>query len=283
MNPTAEYNFERQLKILWGATGVPFGKSVRAPFRWPGFEKAHQRLRQAIGLRSSGVLTAANGTGKSHLLAHCLKNLPDKQYTVFNLHHTSLTGSDLLRSLCYLLGQKPRFRRSDTVELIGQSWSRDGGGEGRFPLLVIDEAQNLAPPALEELRLLGCAHLDARPLFSLVLCGDEDLLPRLQFGINRSLLTRFGFCIELTPVQPDQACAYIQTRLREVSMPGDVFEPAACQLLWQAGNGALRTINLLAIQALQNAAEEDTASIGPAHIQQAIEQLPWFAPELSRA
>jgi general secretion pathway protein A len=280
MNPTTEYNLERQLKLLWGATAMPFGKTVRTPFRWPGFDTAERRLRQAIGIRSSGVLTAANGTGKSYLLSHCLKNLPDKQYTVFNLHHTSLTGSDILRSLCYLLGQKPRFRRSDTIELIGQSWEKL---EGRFPLLVIDEAQNLTASALEEIRLLGCAHLDARPLFSLILAGDNDLLPRLQLGINRSLLTRFGFCIELSPIEPDQAAAYIQTRLREVSMPEDAFEPAACQLLWQASDGALRTINLLASQALQNAAEENTAKIGPAHVQQAIEQLPWFAPDLARA
>ena len=279
MNPTAEHNLEHQLKALWGATAMPFGKTVRAPFRWPGFDRAHSRLHQAIALRSSGVLTAPNGAGKSYLLAHCLGQLPDKQYAVINLHHTSLTGSDILRSLCHRLGQKPRFRRSDTIELIGQSW---GKLEGRFPLLVIDEAQNLAAPALEELRLLGCAHLDARPLFGLILAGDEDLLPRLQLGINRSLLTRLGFCIALEPVEPDQAAAYIQTRLREVSMPEDTIESAACQLLWQASDGALRTINLLARQAIQNAAEEQTATIAPAHVQQAIEQLPWFAPALSR-
>lgn len=279
MNPTAEYNLDHQLKVLWGATAMPFGKTVGAPFHWPGFEQAHRRLQQAIALRSSGVLTAPNGAGKSFLLSHCLQQLPDKQYAVINLHHTSLTGSDILRSLCYLLGQKPRFRRSDTIELIGQSWQKL---EGRFPLLVIDEAQNLTAPALEELRLLGCAHLDARPLFSLILAGDDDLLPRLQLGINRSLLTRLGFCIALEPIGPEQTADYIQSRLREASMPEDTIEPAACQLLWQASDGALRTINHLARQAIQNAAEEQTARIGPAHVQQAIEQLPWFAPVLSR-
>jgi general secretion pathway protein A len=278
MNPSTEYNLERQLKLLWGATAMPFGKTVRAPFRWPGFDQAHRRLQQSIALRASGVLTAPNGTGKSFLLSHCLGQLSDKQYALIHLHHTSLTGSDILRSLCYLLGQKPRFRRSDTIELIGQSW---GKLEGRFPLLVVDEAQNLAATALEEIRLLGCAHLDARPLFGLILAGDEDLLPRLRLGINRSLLTRLGFCIALEPIGPDHAAGYIRTRLREVAMPEDAIEPAACQLLWQAGDGALRTINLLAREAIQNAAEEQAEKIGPAHVQQAIEQLPWFAPTLA--
>lgn len=279
MNPTADYNLEHRIKSLWGATAMPFGKTVRAPFRWSGFDRAKSRLEQAIGLRSSGVLSAPNGTGKSYLLSHTLEKLPDKQYAVIRLHHTSLTGSDILRSLCHHLGQKPRFRRSDTIELIAECWQRL---EGRFPVLVIDEAQNLTAPALEELRLLGCAHLDARPLFGLILSGDQDLLPRLQLGINRSLLSRLGFCIALEPLGPEQAAAYIRARLREVSMPEETFEPSACQLLWQASDGALRTINLLARQAVQNAAEENIPEIGPGHVQQAIEQLPWFAPGLSR-
>lgn len=270
---------EHQLKVLWGATAMPFGKTVRTPFLWSGFEQTLRRLKQGIGLRSSGVLTGTNGVGKSFLLAHCLKQLPEKEYTVLRLHHTSLTGSDTLRTLCFLLGEKPRFRRSDTIELIGQCWEQL---EGRFPLLVVDEAQNLSAPALEELRLLSCAHLDTRPVFSLILAGDEHLLPRLQLGINRSLLTRLGFYIELSPVDPSQAAAYIKARLREVSITEDAFDPAACQLLHQASDGALRTLNLLAQQALQNAAEENTDQIGPAHVQQAIEQLPWFAPTLSR-
>ena len=275
MNPNTEYSLENDLKLHWGATAMPFGKTVRNPFRWPGFETAMRRLQQAIALRSSGLLTAANGVGKSYLLAQCLKSLSDKQYAPLLLHHTSLTGSDLLRSLCFLLGQTPRFRRSDTIERIGQCWSQL---DGRFPLLVIDEAQNLNPSALEELRLLGCAQLDARPLFGLILVGDDDLLTRLQLGVNRSLLTRMGFYIALQPVPPEETSAYIQNRLREVNMPADTFSPAAMQILAQASEGALRSINLLARQAIQNALAEQTNTIEANHVQQAIEQLPWFNP-----
>lgn len=275
MKAASEPTLTHQLKALWGATAMPFGKHVRTPFQWTGFEQARRRLRQAIAIKSSGVLTGTNGTGKSHLLAHCLQELSDKEYCVLKLHHTSVTGSDILRSLCFQLGEKPRFRRSDTLELIGQCWEKL---EGLFPLLVIDEAQNLSGPALEELRLLGCAHLDVRPLFGLILAGDQDLLPRLQLGINRSLLTRLGFFVDLQPLQPDQIADYIHCRLREVSISEETFDSAACQLLWQGSNGILRTVNLLARQALQIAAEEDSSKVTPEHVHSAIEQLPWFAP-----
>ncbi len=275
MNTSVDKNLFEQMRILWGARDVPFGKAPREPFRWDGFEESRQRLRQAIDLKCSGVLSAANGMGKSFLLAHCLDELPEKQYCPLHIHHTSMTGGDLLRTLCFLLGQKPRFRRSDTLELISECWGRL---EGRFPLLVIDEAQNLSATALEELRLLGCAQLDRRALFSMILCGDNHLLPRLRMGVNRSLLNRLGFYIELPPMPPAQCADYIAARLREVRMPEDSFDPAACHLLWQASDGAPRTINLLARQALQNAANQTDKTITAEHVQRAITQLPWFAP-----
>lgn len=275
MNITTDRNLSEQIRILWGARQVPFGKEVRSPFIWEGFGTAAGRLRQGIELRCSGVLTAGNGVGKSYLLAHCLGQLPEKQYLPLHIHHTSMSGGDLLRSLCFLLGHKPRFRRSDTLDLIAECWGRL---DGRFPLLIIDEAQNLSATALEELRLLGCAQLDRRAQFALILCGDLHLLPRLRMGVNRPLLSRLGFYIELAPLGPEQCAGYIAARLREVSMAEDCYQPAACQLLWQASGGAPRTVNLLARQALQNAADAQETEITAEHVQQAVSQLPWFAP-----
>lgn len=275
MNTSAAKNLHEQIRLLWGARDVPFAKEVRTPFLWNGCEEARARLAQAIDLKCSGVLTAGNGVGKSFLLSQVLSGLSEKQYVALHIHHTSMTGGDLLRTLCFLLGHKPRFRRSDTLELIAECWTKL---DGRFPLLVIDEAQNLSATALEELRLLGCAQLDRRALFAVILCGDTHLLPRLRMGVNRALLSRMGFYIELEPMGPRECQGYIAARLREVAMTEDAMDPAACQLLWQASDGAPRTINLLARQALQNAANEGDKIITANHVQNAIAALPWFAP-----
>lgn len=275
MNTSAVKHLHEQVRLLWGARDVPFAKEARAPFAWDGFEQARLRLDQAIALKCSGVLTAGNGIGKSFLLAHVLGSLAEKQYIPLHIHHTSMTGGDLLRTLCFLLGHKPRFRRSDTLELIAQCWNKL---DGRFPLLVIDEAQNLSATALEELRLLGCSQLDRRALFALILCGDNHLLARLRMGVNRALLSRMGFHVQLQPMSPNECQRYIAARLGEAAMAGDVFDPAACQLLWQASDGAPRAINLLARQALQDAANEGSKTITANHVQNAIAALPWFAP-----
>ncbi len=273
MNTPPE-TIEHQLKTLWGAAAMPFGKTVREPFLWPAFERATARLQQMAQVRSSGVLSGPNGTGKSYLLSRCLAQLPEKRYAVFRLHHTSLSGGDLLRSLCRLLGHRPAFRRSDTLGLIAKSWA---ALDGRFPLVVIDEAQNLDAPALEELRLLGCADLDTRTLFGLVFAGDLDLLPRLQMGVNRPLLARIAFHVELAPLEPPEMAGYIDARLREVSMPPDCLEPDARLLLCQASGGILRTAGTLARLAIQNAATGQAHLVTAAHVQAALDELPWVA------
>ena len=108
------------------------------------------------------------------------------------LSHSSVTGTDLLRLLCTELGQTARMRRSDNVLLIRQGWQQL---DRLWPVVVLDEAQNLSATALEEVRLLSCDRRDTQPPFSLLLVGDEQLLPRLQMGINAPLLARLSFCL----------------------------------------------------------------------------------------
>src|SRR5271166_4037635 len=72
--------------------------------------------------------------------------LPEKRYKILSLAHSSLTGSDLIRSLCRQLGVQPQMRRSDNVANIHAALGQLGS---RWPLLVLEEAQNFSASALE--------------------------------------------------------------------------------------------------------------------------------------
>jgi type II secretory pathway predicted ATPase ExeA len=96
---------------------------------------------------------------------------------------------------------------------------------------VIDEAQNLSAPALEEVRLLTCDRRDTQPPFSLPLAGDEQLLPRLQMGINAPPLARLSFCLRLQPWSAEELTGYVHARLQEVGIHANPFDAAALTLL----------------------------------------------------
>lgn len=274
--PTSPPELELALKSLWGASQLPFGAAVEKPYASERFEQTHRRLEQLVAVRACGLLHGPNGVGKTLLVQHFLRSLPDKRYKTLVLSHSSVTGTDLLRLVCAELGQSARMRRSDNVLLIRQGWSREAG-DRLWPVLVIDEAQNLSATALEEVRLLSCDRRDTQPPFSLLLVGDEQLLPRLQMGINAPLLARLSFCLRLEPWTTDQLSGYVQARLEQVGIHANPFEAPALALLLQAGNGLPRLLNHLAQRALEEAAAQNSRTVTAAHVQRALELLPWVA------
>ena len=261
------------LKTLWGASQMPFGEACAEPYRHPSFEELSRRLQQLCDIGASGLLHGANGVGKSYLCGCFTEKLPEKRYKVLSLAHSSLTGSDLIRALCRQLGVEAQMRRSDNVDNIHAAFAQLGS---RWPLLMLEEAHNLSASALEEVRLLTCARTDTRAPFSLLLVGDDSLLPRLQMGINRPLVSRLGFALALGRLEPAQSRDYVAARLRAVGVHANPFEDQALELLIQAAGGLPRAINHLAQRAIEAAAAVATATISAPHVQAALDRLPWL-------
>ena len=272
--PTNPPDLDTALKSLWGARQLPFGAAVEKPYAATGFAQTRHRLEQLVAVRAGGLLHGPNGVGKSLLVQHFLAALPDKRYKPLVLSHSSVTGTDLLRLLCLELGQPARMRRSDNVMLIRQGWQQL---ERLWPVVVLDEAQNLSATALEEVRLLSCDRRDTQPPFSLLLVGDEQLLPRLQMGINAPLLARLSFCLHLAPWTTEELTGYVTARLQEAGIHTNPFEAAALELLLRAGNGRPRLLNHLAQRALEEAATANSRAVTAVHVQRALELLPWVA------
>lgn len=252
---------------------MPFAPAAKDPYLWQEFTHSVHRLEQLASIQSSGILHGPNGVGKSYLVNHFITSLSGKKYKTITLSHSSLTGSSLLRRLNTELGQALRQRRDDSIVQIRKAWEEL---EPVWPILIMEEAQNLSSTALEEIRLLCCYRNDTSPPFSLILVGDENLMPRLLMGINRSLLSRLGFCINLKPFAESQSREYIDCRLREVAIINCPFEPHALNLLIQSAQGIPRTINHLAQRSIEKAICENTSAISADHLQFAIDQMPWL-------
>jgi type II secretory pathway predicted ATPase ExeA len=267
-------DLELRLKTLWGATEPPFGDQVKKPFAAPGFTDLTARLEQLVAVRASGVVHGPNGVGKTLSVESFLRSLPDKRFKTLLLSHASVTGTDLLRLLCRELGRCPRMRRGDNLQEIRQAWQQL---DRLWPVLVLEEAQDLSAPALEEIRLLSCDRHQSQLPFSLILVGDSHLLPRLHMGINAALLARLGFCLPLHPWSAQQVEGYVQARLAEVGIHANPFEPPALHLLIQAANGLPRAVNHLAQRAMETAAAENSRTVTTAHLHRALELLPWVA------
>ncbi len=275
MNATSEtkVDMEGQLRSQWGASVWPFSAAVKEPLKSESYTRTLRRLEQCMAVHTCGILHGPNGVGKSRLVKALVEHLPQKSYQTMVLTHSSLTGSDVIRYLCHIQGLAIAQRRSDNIMALRKHWS---DLNGLWPVLIFEEAQNLSAMALEELRLLTCDRLDTQPPFSLLLVGDGGLMQRLHMGINRPLLSRMGFCLELSAWGPDLCSEYIGKRLEEVGIHENVFDPEAEELILRIAGGIPRTINHLGQRSFEEAARDRSRRIRTEHVQQALEQLPWL-------
>ena len=267
------------LKAAWGAAEPPFSDTTQGLFETPELTGLIDQLDHLLHMRASGVLCGANGTGKSLLLDALINRLSEKEFMIVKLSHASVTGSDPLRSLCHAYGIEPAMRRSDNVHHLLKFWNGLGGVH---PVVILDEAQEMQSRALEEVRLL-CADRarltgkERTPSFSLLLCGDQDLLPMLQMGVHKALRSRLGFCLSTMAFTEDQTVQYVMFRWAQVGARSCAVDAQALTLLHQAADGVARTINKIGALATALAASEKHATITSEHIQEALRRLPWLA------
>ena len=170
----------KQLLALYGLKWNPFSPELptEALRLTPGVENFAWRIEHAL-VREGGfaLISGEVGTGKSvalRLIAERLAPVPD--LTVAALTHPSANLADFYRELGELFAVELRpHNRWMGFKALRSRWLAHLESTRLRPVLLIDEAQQVAPLVLSELRLLASAHFDSRSLLSVVLAGDQRL------------------------------------------------------------------------------------------------------------
>jgi type II secretory pathway predicted ATPase ExeA len=256
----------------WGATAVPFGElSAEAWLETPPGQRALALLQQTATLRSVMLLSGPNGVGKSALVNRWLAALDRRLFAPLLLTQSTLSGSGVLSALTGKLGKESRSQRALNLSLIEAALTEL---DKAIPLIVLDDAQNLAYSSLEEVRLLLGLNLAEPPAFALVLVGDEYLLGTLRLRQHRSLYSRIAYHFSLSPWTAAEVGEYLQQSLAAVGINRQAIDPAALNLLTSASGGLARSLCLLARAAWIEAASAGAHHIEPAHVQAAVERVP---------
>jgi MSHA biogenesis protein MshM len=256
----------------WGARAVPFyDQPETIPFLTPAWEQALTLLNQTAALRSVMLLSGDNGVGKSALAAYWLKGLEPKLYLPLAITQATLSATGLLSVLLHKLGQRATLYRSRNLAALEAALRE----LGRItPVLVLDEAQQYPPGALEEVRLLLGLNLSSPPVLALVLLGDLYLQDTLRLQHHRALYSRIAFHCQLPGLDRSQIESYLAHGLRQVGLERSVFSATALELLASASGGNPRLLNLLARAAWLASAASGANTIGPEQVQKALELVP---------
>ncbi|MGQ9688716.1 MAG: ExeA family protein [Desulfobaccales bacterium] len=194
------------------------------------------------------VLTGEVGTGKTTLIKALLKTA-DRKQRLGVIYQTSFAASDLLELLLREFGLKGHFTTRVARLAAFNQFLLNAHARQENVVLIVDEAQNLGPEALEELRLLSNLQAEKEPLLQVILVGQPALQERLRHPSLMQLAQRVSVHYHLTPLDQKETKEYVVYRLARAGGSG-IFTDSALEKLYDYTKGVPRRLNTICDLAL---------------------------------
>ena len=236
-------------EAFYGFTGKPFQLNPDPQFYFDS--RQHRRAMSFVeyGLHQGEgfiVITGEVGAGKTTLVRNLLANLDSRQVIAANLVSTQLDAEDTLRMVAAAFGIRTKELAKSELLLSLEALLASHASQARRCLLIVDEAQNLAAQAVEELRMLSNFQLGTRALLQSFLVGQPEFRAILQAPELHALRQRVIAACHIGPLDADDTQSYIEHRLKRVGWDGvPLIMPDAFEAIFAASAGIPRRINLL--------------------------------------
>ena len=254
----------------------PFALSPDPEYLYPS--KVHQEalsyLRYGIeGHAGFVVITGEIGSGKTTMLQSLLVRL-DRNTTVARIVNTMLDPRELLEAIMLDFGIDPTgMSKPVLLHRLGEFLVHQRKA-GRLTLLVIDEAQNLSLPALEEIRMLSNLETEKSKLIQIILIGQPELREKLSLPQLEQLRQRITVSYHLQPLDAGETANYVNHRLRRAAAgPAIEFPRDVTDLIHARSRGVPRIINVIADATLLFAYGVDRRDVDPSIVQDALDEL----------
>jgi len=221
------------------------------------------------------VITGEIGSGKTTLSRVLFHRLDPRTKTAV-IRNTHLTAKDLLA--CALdeleVPVKPGCTKTQLIGLLNQ-FLTDQLSEDNNVVLLIDEAQNLKPSVLEEVRMLSNLETEREKLIQIVLMGQPELKSKLWLRELTQLRQRVTLHYHLAPLDVCETVAYICHRLHVAGAnSAPIFSSDALQRIFHHTRGVPRLINCLGDRALLTGYINETKPIGSDIVDEVATELP---------
>jgi len=263
---------------FYGFTGRPFQLTPDPHFY---FESGtHRKAMSYLGYglaQGEGfiVITGDVGAGKTTLVGHLMNTIDPNRLTAVKLVSTQVEGDDLLRLVAEQFGIA--WEGESKAELLRsmEQYLREQARAGRRTLLIVDEGQNLAISALEELRMLSNFQLGGHSLLQIFLLGQPEFRqtlfhsPALEQLRQRVIATH-----HLDPMEPEEVEPYILHRLGKVGWTGNPsFSPDAFEEIFDYSEGVPRKLNVLVSRLLLYGAVEQMNRITAQNVRSVVAEI----------
>jgi general secretion pathway protein A len=262
---------------FFGLTDYPFNDNPDPRFfcRTPEVDEAFNSLMLGVRERKGLILlTGEVGTGKTTLLKALVERLDENLYRSAFIFDTPLNTIQLLDFIMSGFGIEHDMVDKAHMLMSLKHWLLEGAKKGLTAILVIDEAQNLPVPVLEEVRLLNNLETPAQKLLQIVLAGQPELEEKLTRPELRQFRYRLSHWCRTGALDLPQTNSYVGFRLRVAG--GDIehiFASDAVAHVYRFTRGVPRLINLLCTYSMISAYADQEKPVSSETVQALARQL----------
>ena len=264
----------------YGFTEKPFNLTPDSKFFYASskHEEALNCLLLAISERNGFVvITGEIGSGKT-TVCRTLINKLDPSTKVALILNTHLGKKELLTTILEDLGIE--YRSNSKTHLLSalNKYFLEQAAKDRNVIIIIDEAQNLAPSVLEEVRMLSNLETETEKLVQIILLGQPELRKKLALPRLEQFRQRVVFHYHLDPMTSEETREYILHRLKKAgNEKADIFTEDAINMIYAYSKGVPRLINIICHNALIDGLARETRVITPAIVSDSIkESIHWL-------
>jgi general secretion pathway protein A len=229
------------------------------------------------GVRSHAgfiALTGEVGTGKTTVLRSLLTQLGEDGFRCALILNPCLSAVEILRAINREFGiPSENLSHAALLDELNRFLVRENQ-EGRTVVLVIDEAQNLDPSVLEQIRLISNLETETDKLIQIILAGQPELGALLERNELRQLAQRITVSYHLEPMDYEDTETYIKHRLIVAGFWGQLlFTSTALRTIFRHSGGIPRLINIICDRALLIGYTDDAKEIGRKQIAETLKEL----------
>lgn len=234
-----------------------------------GFAHLLFAMREGSGFVA---VTGEVGTGKTTLVRALLRETYG-DVAVAYIFNPVLSATELLQTINAEFGLPSRTTSKKELTETLNNYLLAQKLDGGRAVVIVDEAQNLEPAVLEQLRLLSNLETETEKLMQIILLGQPELRDVLDRTELRQLSQRIALRWHLDPLNREETGRYIQHRLRVAGGEEDLFDDRALDMVYRQAGGIPRLVNILAHRALLVAYTKGLASVGVAEVTLAAAEL----------
>ena len=260
----------------FGMRELPFTLTPNTHFflQLPTHQEALNLLLVALGSGDGFIKVVGEvGTGKTMLCRTLLNTLEEESCVTAYIPNPYLSPEALRRNFALEIGIENALGLQD-FELADQINLRlvEIAKEGKYTVLIVDEAQAMPEETIEALRLLTNLETESEKLFQVVLFGQPELDQLLSRTSLRQLLQRITFSYRLQTLSEEAVSSYLAQRASRAGYCGlSLFSLPAARFIAKASKGVPRLVNVLAHKSLMSAYGLGDSIINKQHVMRAID------------